>query len=50
MQIQRQEDQWPKRVAEVRRSLFHAERDHWGLWPHTNEPVSRPASVQELPT
>jgi len=44
MQIQRQEDQWPARVAEVRRSMPHAAADHWGLWPYTSEPSPLPST------
>lgn len=46
MQIQPQEDQWPARVVEVRKSLPRTERDHWGLWPYTNEPVPLLPSTQ----
>lgn len=48
MQIQRQEDQWPARVAEVRTTMPRQEVDHWGLWPYTNEPVSVAAEHPEI--
>jgi hypothetical protein len=49
MQIQRQEDQWPARVAEVRTTMSRPEVDHWGLWPYTNEPIPSPESTQRSP-